>query len=94
MPDDGTGQVQYVRGLRALVDRDFDGAASHFSQANVRGMRGTRPLTVFALCLAGHLDDARRVAQGSEVLNADQRHFWEWLEMTFGVGPQPRSQMD
>jgi predicted membrane-bound spermidine synthase len=87
IPDDGSGQVQYVRGLRALVERDFQAAADHLSASNVRGMRGSRPLAAYALSLAGRLDSARQMAQGAEVSNADLRHFWNWLERTFGVGP-------
>jgi hypothetical protein len=87
MPNDGTGQVEYVRGLRALVNRDYSAAAAHFAQSIERGLRSTRPLLVYALCLAGNLDAASAVARGAEVSNTSQRHFWTWLDSTFGVRP-------
>ena len=62
--DDGTGAPLYVRGLTALVRRDYIGAASAFASAEQRGLRGEtiRPLRVYALCLAGQVEAARRLA--------------------------------
>ena len=87
--DDGTGTPLYVRGLTALVRRDYLTAASAFAAAGQRGFRGETigPLRVYALCLAGQLDKARRLAPSMQPQAADQRHFWEWLGQRFGVGP-------
>ena len=53
-----------MRGLTALVRRDYLGAASAFADAEQRGLRGEtiRPLRVYALCLAGQVEAARRLA--------------------------------
>jgi predicted membrane-bound spermidine synthase len=83
MPNDGSGQVEYVRGLRALVARDFGAAATHLAEAYQRGLRGTRPLLAYALCLAGQFDAAKQIAGGPESVNKDQRHFWDWLRSAF-----------
>jgi spermidine synthase len=87
--NDGTGAAEYSRGLAALVARDYPGAASAFADSDQRGLRGEaiRPLRVYALCLAGRLDAARQLAQGMQPGSAEERHFWEWLGRTFGVGP-------
>ena len=87
--NDGTGAAEYARGLRALVRRDYPGAASAFADAERRGLLGDtiRPLRVYALCLADRLDAARQLAQGIQPSGAEARHFWEWLGSRFGVGP-------
>jgi len=87
LPDDGSGLVEYVRGLRALVARDYLGAAAYLTQSEQRRLRGVRPLLVYSLCLAGRLDAANQLAQGVDASDADQRHFLAWLRATFGVGP-------
>jgi predicted membrane-bound spermidine synthase len=87
--DDGTGAAQYARGLTALVDRDYVRAASAFSDAEQRGLRGEtiRPLRVYALCLAGQVEAARQVAPVVRPQADEERHFWEWLAPRYGVGP-------
>ncbi len=87
--NDGTGAAEYARGLTALVARDYLGAASAFADSERRGLQGEtiRPLTVYALCLAGRLETARELAHGTEPRGAEERHFWEWLGPRFGVGP-------
>jgi hypothetical protein len=85
MPNDGSGQVEYVRGLRALVTRDYAAAAAYLTQADQRGLRGTRPLLVYALCLAGQLDTARLLMPRTDGSTADQRYFWNWIRSTFRV---------
>jgi spermidine synthase len=87
LPNDGSGQLEYVRGLRALVARDYVGAAAYLAQSEQRGVRGIRPLLVYSLCLAGELDEAKQLGQGDvDASNADQRHFWTWLHATYGAG--------
>jgi len=87
--NDGTGGAEYVRGLTALVARDYLRAESAFADSARRGLRGEtiRPLRVYALCLAGRLDEARQLADGVKPGEADERHFWEWMGRRFGVGP-------
>jgi spermidine synthase len=87
--NDGTGAAEYARGLAALVARDYLGAASTFADSDRRGLTGEtiRPLRVYALCLAGKLDTARQLAQGTQPRGAEERQFWEWLGRRFGVGP-------
>jgi spermidine synthase len=87
--DDGSGMVQYVLGIRSLVARSYPAAAAFFAGAEQRGLRlaTIRPLRVYALCLAGKLDDARQVGPGAISSDTDERHFWTWLESRFGVGP-------
>jgi hypothetical protein len=87
MPNDGRGEVEYVQGVRALVDRDFQRASALLAEAHRRGFPGTRPVLAYALALAGEIDLARQVAAGAERGNADQRHFWEWMQAAFGVAP-------
>ncbi len=88
--NDGSGMVEYVLGVRALVARDYGTAAQSFSEAERRGLPvpTVRPLTVYALCLAGRLDAARQLAERVEPTDADQRHFWTWLASTFQVRAQ------
>ena len=64
----------------ALAARDYVGAASHFAKSD-------RPLLVYALCLAGEMDAARRFARVVEPGDADELRFWRWLRSTFGVSP-------
>lgn len=87
--DDGTGGAVYVRGLSALAARNYVGAASQFARAEERGLRdaAVRALRVYALCLAGNADEARRLAGGLQPGTADEKHFWEWLRPTFHVNP-------
>jgi spermidine synthase len=86
--DDGSGMVQYVLGIRALVARSYPAAAAFFVGAEQRGLplATIRPLRAYALCLAGKLDDARQIARGAPSDDADERHFWTWLASRFGVG--------
>ena len=49
MPNDGTGNVEYVRGLKALVARDFPAAAASLAQANAPGLPGTRALLAYGI---------------------------------------------
>lgn len=88
--NDGTGMVEYVLGVRALVDRNYPSAASYFAESERRGLRQAtiRPLLVYALCLAGNLDTASELSQGVKPHDADELHFWIWLGSKFGVGPK------
>lgn len=83
-----TGVGAYVRGLQALAMHDFSGAARWLDAADRGGLDApvVRPLRAYALCLSGRLDEARRLAAGLAPRGADEQHFWEWMERTFGVG--------
>ena len=87
--DDGTGAVEYVRGLTAMARRDYPGAAAAFASAERRGLLGDalRPLRVYAHCLAGQLDAAAALARDRAPRTEEERHFWDWLGSRFGVGP-------
>jgi spermidine synthase len=87
--DDGSYMVPYVRGVRELAARSYSAAAEAFAEAEQRGLRTatSRPLLVYALCLAGRLDAARQLAQGEMPSEPDRRLFWTWLGSEFGVGP-------
>jgi predicted membrane-bound spermidine synthase len=86
--DDGSGTLEYVRGLDALAARDYLGAAREFARSERQGFPGTtvRGLMVYALCRAGQLEAASRLARGAEARDADEQHFWGWLRARFGVG--------
>jgi hypothetical protein len=87
--DDGTYMVPYVRGVHALAARNYIIAAEFFADAEQRGLRpaSSRPLLVYALCLAGDLSRARQLANGTMPIDSDRQHFWTWLGAAFGVGP-------
>jgi hypothetical protein len=96
MPNDGSGQVEYVLGLLALVARDYPGAARYLAQSEQRGFGNARPLLAYSLALAGELSAVRQLAQDVDLQSrpspgfrtassADRRHFWNWLRQTFGV---------
>jgi spermidine synthase len=86
--EDGTGRVSYMLGVRTLVARNYRAAAEYFADAERRGLQtaATRPLLAYALCLAGDLDAARRVAPTADSVSGDERHFWSWMKTQFGVG--------
>jgi predicted membrane-bound spermidine synthase len=76
-----------ARGLRALSGRDYNGAAMWFLRAQQNG--GGPSATAYfayALCLAGRLDEAKHVARRVVPHTEDEKHFWSWIERTFGVG--------
>jgi spermidine synthase len=79
--DDGTGQSDYARGLRALTGRDYAGAAASVDRARTRGLAITSlvPLEAYALMMAGRVDEARALIPASESGDEDTRHFWLWL---------------
>ena len=84
---DDNGEARYALGIRALVARQYQVAAESFAGAEQRGVRlpTVRPLMVYALCLAGDLENARRLAPAARSGSNDERHFWEFLAARFGV---------
>jgi hypothetical protein len=87
MPNDGSGQVEYVRGLLALSRRDFREAARNFGLSELQGRAGVRSLLVYSLCLAGESSTAAKLSQNIDATDGDLRHFWGWMRARFGVGP-------
>jgi len=81
--DDGTGRAEYLRGLRALVSRDYASAVTDLAHADRRGLGGVRPLLAYALCLAGRPAEAKQLVPAPLPDHSDLRHFWTWLETTF-----------
>ena len=79
--NDGTGTVEYVRGVQLMVSRDYASAASYFGLAERRGLRApaVRPMLAYALCLAGKIDLSRQIAHTIQPDDADARHFLGWM---------------
>jgi spermidine synthase len=84
---DDSGMVEYVLGIRAMVARQYLVAAESLAGAERRGLHAptVHPLMIYALCLAGELDSARRFATIPREPSADERHFWEWLDAQYGI---------
>jgi spermidine synthase len=85
--NDASGSVEYVLGVRALVARNYPAAAVNFAKSELRGLRNrtVRPLLAYAWCLSGDVDKARELARRVEPHDADERHFWSWLQTAYGV---------
>jgi hypothetical protein len=88
--NDGTGMVEYTLAERLLVARSYAAAASYFAVAQRRGFRpaAAAPLEVYALCMAGNLEAARRLAPTAAPVDPDERVFWSWIGSHFGLGPR------
>lgn len=73
---------------RALADRDFDLAADYCGRAQVRDPQ-SRPLLylrLYALCVAGRLDEAEDVAgRARRQVAQDDPFYWQWMSETFGL---------
>jgi hypothetical protein len=84
--DDGSGAVMQVRGLTALANRDYPGAAALFAEAERRGLAAAEPrsLRAYALCLGGRCDAARPLVP-KQLATEDERRFWPWLQRKFGI---------
>ena len=67
--DDGTGAVEYARGLDALASREYLAAATAFADGDRRGFHGVtlRPLLAYALCKAGHADAVKPLAARADL---------------------------
>ena len=93
--NDRTGLVEYELGARLLIARSYQAAANYFAAAERLGLRSPwlRPLRVYALCLAGQVETAERLASAAGEGDGDQdlRHFWNWMETRFGFSPGRRS---
>jgi hypothetical protein len=87
--NDRTGLVEYQFGLRALAIRNYAAAARYLETAERLGLRSrlTLPLRVYALCRAQDLETARQLARSVRAADQSDRHFWAWMGLQFGVGP-------
>jgi hypothetical protein len=85
--NDGTGLVEYQLAARLLVARSYQGAANYFAAAERQGLRSAwlRPLRIYALCLAGEVEAAGRLAPDVADAGQDSRQFWNWMEARFGL---------
>ena len=85
--EERSAATEYARGLRALATRQYLRAAAHFGEAERRGLQAAalRPLQVYALCLAGDRNTAGLLARQVRPQDSDERHFWTWLQASFGV---------
>ena len=90
--EDTVGAVEYAKGLERLSARDYAGAASRLAAAEQRGLRDpdVRALLVYALCRAGNVAGAARLAHGIEPRDPDAAHFWAWIQAHFGISPGAR----
>ena len=98
--DDGSGGVAYARGLTALANRDYPGAAAAFGEAERRGLVAdtVRPLHAYALWVSGRVAEARALSgmarQGitdgggarEDREDNGERRFWAWLNSRLADG--------
>jgi len=66
-----------------MAARDYESAASYFGLAERRGLRGPspRPLIAYALCLAGKAELSKKIVDGIEPHDGDERTFVGWMRM-------------
>jgi spermidine synthase len=79
---DDSGAVEYAHALRAIIGRDYAGAARWLAAADARGLHAptVRPLLGYALMRSGQTDAARRLAAVAHPSDDDARHFWSWIQ--------------
>jgi spermidine synthase len=84
-----TGLVEYQLGIRALAIRSYAAAARYLEAAERLGLRSrlTLPLRVYALCRAEQIEAARQLARSVRAADQSDRHFWAWMGLQFGIGP-------
>jgi len=85
-------EAELHAGLGRLAARDYAGAAAALARAerSPDHFGDAAPLRVFALCMAGRTDVARRAAREiAPALGADAlaRDYWLWMGEACGVGP-------
>jgi spermidine synthase len=86
--DDGSGLVEYLTGLIAIADRDYNRAATYLAKAHEKAPsdKYTEMYRVFALAMAGRLDEARTLALSvRQPTTADEVSFWQWMRTKFGI---------
>jgi spermidine synthase len=83
-------EAHYHLGIGSLARRDYDGAAAHLARAqSLQNPYEIAAVTrIFALCMAGRLEDAAALAREQhDRLGKDEEvlEFWSWLDATFGI---------
>jgi hypothetical protein len=86
--DDGSGLVEYSTGLMAIADRDYERAALYLGRAHAKSPQDayTELYRVFALCMAGRIEEAKNAALPvRSATTPDEASFWQWMALEFGV---------
>ena len=86
--DDGSGLVEYATGLIAIADRNYERAAFYLGRAHTKAPQDafTEVYRVFALCMAGRVDDAKKAAVPvRRTTTPDEASFWQWMALKFGI---------
>ncbi len=86
--DDGSGLAEYLTGIVAIADRDYERAAVYLDMAHEKSPQDpyTELYRVFALCMAGHIEEARRVARPIwNTTTPEDAAFWQWMTSKFGI---------
>ena len=91
-------ELQFHLGLRRIAERDYAAAAVALERAEASQQRRTEAfgLRVYALCMAGRIDEAARLARARDAENLRARGvapgalddavlppFWIWMTQTF-----------
>jgi len=86
--DEAAPELDRVLAAGALAERDFSLAAQHFARAQ-RAEPSDPSLDrhrIYALCMAGDIEQARAVARGAAPLTAQaERSYWAWMQWRFGL---------
>lgn len=84
--DDGTGAMEYGRGLRGLSGRDYASAAAFFRRAEAKGLVGPtlRPLLTYGLYAAGAVEEASTLVHAAAPGTDEEAHFWAWMAERIG----------
>lgn len=92
-------ELQFHLGLRRIAERDYAAAVVALERAEASQQRRTEAfgLRVYALCMAGRIDEAARLARARDAENlrargvppgalddAELPPFWAWMTQTFG----------
>ena len=92
-------ELQFHLGLRRIAERDYAAAIAPLERAEVSPQRRTEAfgLRIFALSMAGRIDEAARLARARDAENLRARGiapgslddtalppFWAWMTSTFG----------
>src|SRR5215467_9098628 len=86
--DDGSGLVEYATGLMAIADRDYGRAALYLGRAHAKSPQDayTELYRVFALCMAGRIEEAKKAALPIRgATTPDEASFWQWMNLKFGI---------
>ena len=97
--DRGDPELQFHIGLRRIAERNYAAAVEPLERAEASPRRRTEAfgLRIFALCMAGRIDEAARLARARDAENLRRQGlapgslddaalppFWAWMTQTFG----------